>query len=171
MGSSEQESRDAQVRQRPYDRVTHQGFTVNRRTLNALQWAEKDAGFRFLLAQGSYNRGGVGASAGTHDGGGVVDLRTVILSEDERKQMVKSLRRAGFAAWFRPAVAGLWGQHVHAVLLGDKEASSQAQQQMQAYIDGRNGLAGNGPDTGWRPKELRWWSFGEGRPVTVPGVR
>jgi hypothetical protein len=47
--------------------------TVDRMTAQALDKAARRLGYPLTIVQGSYHRG-VGASAGTHDGGGVVDL-------------------------------------------------------------------------------------------------
>ena len=118
---------------KPYTRLWWRGVQVDERTKSAILWAEK----RYLknlktgkprgkgrkewaVTQGSYNAGNVAASAGTHDGGGVVDLSVRGMGTKQIKAMCKWLRKAGFAAWFRD-----WSgnQHVHAVLLGHQNAS------------------------------------------------
>src|SRR5436305_6822542 len=53
--------------------VTYHGVTLNTRTKAMLVAAEGLLGYQVGLAQGSYNPGGVDASAGTHDGGGATD--------------------------------------------------------------------------------------------------
>ena len=53
---------------------TYGGKRVNTRTRLMLAAADARVPFAIRLTQGSYNPGGVGASAGTHDGGGVVDV-------------------------------------------------------------------------------------------------
>lgn len=118
-----------------YRRVTFGGKTVNKRTEAML----KTAGYTGSLTQGSYNTG-VSASAGTHDGGGVVDIPST--STD----LLKKLRQAGFAAWIRTSKEG-FSPHTHAVAIGDKEMSRTAKDQVVDYFAGRNGLANNGPDT------------------------
>src|SRR5690606_37754794 len=55
-------------------RTTFSGRTVNERTRDMLAAAEEILGFDIVVTQGSYNAGGVAASAGTHDGGGAVDI-------------------------------------------------------------------------------------------------
>lgn len=128
-------------RPRPYDRTTHDGKTVDWLTKAALLKAERIIrSYDLSIVQGSYHRG-VGASAGTHDGGGVVDLR-----EWDWPVKVRALRRAGFAAWHRPAIPGLWGGHIHAVLVGNRLLSNSAEDQVTDFRRGRNGLANNGPD-------------------------
>lgn len=129
--------------------ITHRGRSnVNRRTWNMLQAAENLAGFRFVITQGSYNKGGVKASAGTHDGGGVIDVRARDLGARERGIVVVSLRKVGFAAWLRNPHQGDWPWHIHAVARGDKDLSPGAAKQIRQYRDGLNGLKGGHHDDG-----------------------
>ncbi|NUR79085.1 MAG: hypothetical protein HOQ21_01370 [Dermatophilaceae bacterium] len=129
----------------PYDRTTYGGKTVDALTRAALDDTAERLGYPLTILQGSFNAGGVAASAGTHDGGGAVDLAPY---DWERK--VLELRRTGFAAWHRPAIPGLWGEHIHAVLIGDRLLSAGAKAQVADYLAGRNGLANHGPDDGPR---------------------
>lgn len=129
-----------------YHRVVFRGGLMNVRTKVMLQRAElywKGAG-TFTVTQGSYHKG-VAASAGTHDGGGALDLSVRGKSQAQINQMVKSLRQAGFAAWQRTPADG-FAPHIHAVAIGDREAAPLAKSQMQSYFAGRNGLRNNGPD-------------------------
>ena len=130
---------------RPYDLTTHDGNRVDWLTHAALLAVEQRLGYPLTITQGSYNAGGVSASAGTHDGGGVVDLAAW-----DHVRKVRELRRIGFAAWYRPAIPGLWPEHIHAVLIGNRKLAPVARAQVAAYLAGRDGLAGNGPDTGPR---------------------
>jgi len=132
----------------PYDRTTRDGHTLNYRTLEMLRAAERTLYFPITVTQGSYNAGGVGASAGTHDGGGVIDLRATTLNESQRLATVVGLRIIGFAAWLRTPSQGDWPYHIHAVAIGDQELSDSAARQVVAYKSGRNGLANNGVDDG-----------------------
>ena len=130
----------------PYAIVLRDGKKVDALTDGALKRAEAELGYPLTITQGSYNTGGVAASAGTHDGGGVVDLMPW-----DREAKVKALRAVGFAAWFRPAIPGLWPAHIHAVLIGHAKLAPVAFRQVQAYLARRDGLKGNGPDVdpGW----------------------
>lgn len=128
-------------RPKPYDLTTHDGKRVDWLTKAALQKAERILGYELSVTQGSYNAGGVKASAGTHDRGGVVDLKAW-----DWQAKVRALRLAGFAAWYRRESEGPWPDHIHAVLVGHDRLSSGAQAQVRAYHTGRNGLANNGPD-------------------------
>lgn len=67
--------------------VYYGGKRVNQRTKTMLQAADNLLpNWNFTLTQGSYNPGGVSASAGTHDGGGVVDISVSGLSSTQRWQ-------------------------------------------------------------------------------------
>lgn len=150
---------------KPYDLTTHDGRRVDEITHRALLAAEKILGYELTITQGSYNAGGVSASAGTHDGGGVVDLAAW-----DHANKIRALRRVGFAAWYRRPEQGPWPAHIHAVLVGNARLAPSAQRQVDAYLAGRNGLANNGPDDG--PREhvgarFKW----ENEPKPKPGAR
>lgn len=125
--------------------IPYGGVLLDQQTISALQSAQSIAGFNFTLSQGSFNAGGVAASAGTHDGGGALDASVSGLSTDQQVAMVRALRQAGFAAWRRTPDEG-FVDHVHAVLIGDPLLSSAAAAQVSAFKSGLDGLAGNGPD-------------------------
>lgn len=149
----------------PYYRTYWRGYLLNRRTIAMLKWVEKRTGLRLELAQGSYNAGGVSASGGTHDRGGAVDLRTRQYTDQERRLVLRALKDAGFAAWYRPEVPGLWGPHIHAIAIKDKELSGQAAAQVLSYDAGRDGLRGNREDNTYRPNPRVKWSYLLGKPV------
>lgn len=128
-----------------YGRVTYGGMTVNKRTRTLLIRAEVKLGGKFTLSQGSYSTG-VSASAGTHDGGGTVDISVSGLSAKTRLEAVTALRTVGFAAWLRTPAEG-FSYHIHAVAIGDREASASAVKQVVQYFEGKNGLRGHGPDS------------------------
>lgn len=152
-----------------YQRTTYQGYTVDKRTRSALEWVDrhvhKRIGKHIRMTQGSYNRGGVSASAGTHDGGGVIDLAVTGFTHREIYLINRWMRRAGFASWVRPYLPGVWPMHVHAVLMGHKNAAPLAKSQMRAYLAHRDGLAGNRWDGSWRPKQRRTWSHRRKKPI------
>jgi hypothetical protein len=125
-----------------YDRVSLDGHTVNKRTLAAFRTAEArlKGDDDWTVFQGSYNSG-VGPSAGTHDGGGAIDV-----SPFNWKARTRALRAVGFCAWHRPELPGVWGEHIHAILRGDREMSLAAHEQVVQYDQHTDGLAGHGPD-------------------------
>lgn len=138
-----------------YALTTHDGKTVDNLTDAALRECERRLGYPLTIVQGSYNAGRVTASAGTHDGGGVVDL-----APWDWRRKVRVLRDVGFAAWHRPAIPGLWGEHIHAVLMSNKKLATSAAVQVSDYKQGRNGLANNAPDDDpYRPNPLPWFTL------------
>ncbi|WP_432868643.1 peptidoglycan-binding domain-containing protein [Microbispora rosea] len=140
----------------PGARVSTGGVVVDTRTRSMLAEAKRLLGRDLVLLQGSYNRGGDPTSAGTHDGGGVVDISVKGMDSATRIAAVRALRRVGFAAWLRNPDQDDWPWHIHAAAVNDTDLSSQAQHQIGDYYLGLNGLAGRGPDDG--PKvPIRTW--------------
>jgi hypothetical protein len=140
----------------PGGRVSVNGFVVNTRTRSMLAEAKRLLGRNLVLLQGSYNPGGDPTSAGTHDGGGVVDISVKGMNAATRTSAVRALRLVGFAAWVRNPEQGDWPWHIHAAAISDTDLSSQAQHQIGDYYLGLNGLARRGPDDG--PKvTIRTW--------------
>lgn len=135
-------------------RVTVDGKTLNKRTADMLKRAQQRLGYDLYVVQGSYNAGGVSASAGTHDGGGAID---VAVPSGKAAEVVRALREVGFAAWHRLPSQGPWGEHIHAIAIGDPELSSGAEQQVRAYYAGLNGLASGGRDDGPRLDPIPRW--------------
>lgn len=138
-----------------YTRKSFRGVTLNQRTIEMIIRAEVYAdqmgmsGFQFSFSQGSYSSN-VAASAGTHDGGGAVDIRTSVVNNEKKKvdTMVVALRKAGFAAWSRGRVADSFenSKHIHAIAIGDTQASTGAKNQVASFKRGRNGLKDDGVD-------------------------
>lgn len=126
-----------------YTRVMYGGKTVNQRTKDMLVSAEAIFGEGFRLSQGSYHPG-TSASAGTHDGGGVVDISTTGMSVADRDRAVQALRRVGFFAWLRTPPK--FDYHIHAVAIGDQQLSPAAKRQVTQGFADQDGLAGHGPD-------------------------
>ncbi|GAB3958816.1 peptidoglycan-binding protein [Actinoallomurus acanthiterrae] len=140
----------------PGARVHIGKFVINTRTRSMLNEAQRLLGRKLVLDQGSYNPGGDPTSAGTHDGGGVVDVDVKGMSSATRVAVARALRRVGFAAWVRNPKQGNWPWHIHAAAISDTDLSSQAQNQIGDYYLGLNGLANRGPDDG--PKvTIRTW--------------
>jgi peptidoglycan hydrolase-like protein with peptidoglycan-binding domain len=136
----------------------YSGKRVNTRTRNMLAAADAMLTWSITLSQGSYTSSNP-ASAGTHDGGGVVDISVSSLSTTQRWQTVKALRTVGFAAWLRNPSQGDWPYHIHAAAVSDPDLSTQARNQIHDYYFGRNGLANHAADD--TPSSYRmpftWW--------------
>ncbi|MFC4002958.1 peptidoglycan-binding domain-containing protein [Prauserella oleivorans] len=140
-------------------KTTMDGETVNMRTKEMVEAGEKRAGMDFTVTQGSYNPGGVGASGGTHDGGGAVDISVRGIDPETA---VKALRQVGFAAWHRTPDQGDWAAHIHAIAISDTDMSPQAQAQAGDYFLGRNGLADHGKDDGPQVEKVTWEEYRRG---------
>lgn len=135
------------------------GDVLNRRTLNMYEEAEKISGIDLTVTQGSYTGSNPG-SAGTHDGGGAVDISVRGINAH---RAVKALRRVGFAAWHRTADQGNWAPHIHAVAISDTDVSPAAQKQVGDYFLGRNGLASGAPDDGPKVEKVTWEQYKRSR--------
>lgn len=125
-------------------------LVLDRTTLDKLAYAEAMSGLTFVIVQGSW-RGGAGAqaSAGTHDRGGVVDIRSRDFTAAQKADALLWLRRAGLIAWLRTPEQG-FDEHIHALDYGNPDLDPSAARQVTAWANGRNGLANNGPDDGPR---------------------
>lgn len=170
------------VKVNAWTRTSYQGRAVDALTLqiilvaNALLRLAKFGGERegVTMVQGSFNRGGVSASAGTHDGGATFDLTAF-----NWKNRVKVLRLLGVAYFNRPtlwqrvknSMRLVWTNHGHGVVCGMGNASPLALSQVQDYYAGRNGLANRGRDIDWRPLVFPLAVFGgnTGHRVTKRG--
>ena len=133
------------------------GKLVNTRTAAMLRAADAMLSWSLTLTQGSYNSSNPD-SAGTHDGGGVVDISVSSMTTTQRWQTVKALRTVGFAAWLRTPDDG-FAYHIHANAISDPDMSRPARNQINDYYFGRNGLANNAADN--TPSAYRvaltWW--------------
>jgi len=160
-------------RTKPYGRTTYSGKAVDNRTYTALRWVARKAGVPVIVVQGSYTselpNGGAEASRGTHDLGGVVDLHVRSLTRKQRIRLVRYMKRAGFAAWYRKELwqngTLVWGPHIHAVLRGHRNLAPLAAQQVTAYDNRLDGLVTRLRDRTWRPLVSRRWSHRRNAPV------
>ncbi|WP_197319936.1 peptidoglycan-binding protein [Saccharomonospora sp. NB11] len=143
----------------PGSRTTYQGFPFNQRTVDMLKEAAKLSGVSPVVEQGSYSPGNDPTSAGTHDGGGAVDIDAEALNGTQRTALVTALRKVGFAAWLRSPSQGNWPWHIHAIAINDTDLSTPAQKQVGSYYLGRNGLANNGPDDGPQVTKVTWEDY------------
>jgi hypothetical protein len=142
-----------------YDRVTFRGKPTDYRTAVMARTVEKALGIAFYCYQGSYNPGGVGASGGTHDKGGVLDLN--VPSGKDPNAITRQLRNAGFAAWYRTPAQG-FTPHIHAVDIGNNRLAYNAGLQVGNYNSEGSGLwplvAGNDPQQ-YRPTVATYYNF------------
>jgi hypothetical protein len=141
----------------PGARIQVGKFVINTRTQAMLTEAQRLLGRKLVLDQGSYNPGGDPTSAGTHDGGGVIDVDVKGMTSATRIKVAAALRRVGFAAWVRSPQQGNWPWHIHAAAISDTDLSPQAQNQIGDYYLGLNGLANHRPDDGPKVTPIRTW--------------
>lgn len=118
-----------------------------------------ELGFRPTIVQGAFMAqlgGGADASAGYHDLGGCLDVRTWDLTRDQIDRLIRVTRSRGGASWRRDETAAHGGMdsHCHITLGSDQPLSPGARASWQSYLAGRNGLANNAPDYEWRPSPL-----------------
>ncbi|MBV1853670.1 peptidoglycan-binding domain-containing protein [Catellatospora tritici] len=132
----------------PGARSTFRGVPVNARTKAMVLEAERLLGFQLAFDQGSYSPGNDPTSAGTHDGGGALDISVSGMSATQRTTVARRLRQVGFAAWVRTPAQGDWPYHIHAIALADTDLSTPARNQAGDYYLGLNGLANKAPDDG-----------------------
>lgn len=141
-----------------YERLSINGRMLNQRTYEMLEYAATLYGGVIeitgsAITQGSYTSA-VAASFGTHAGGGAVDLSvmspgTYTILEEDIEPLIRALRLAGFAAWYRDFDALYDGSpvHIHAIAIGDRELSLAAREQLtgsHGYFLGFNGLPPEG---------------------------
>lgn len=136
-----------------WDRITKNGHTLYRRDWALLADAMQAAQVSTYVVQGSWS--GVAASAGTHSGGGAMDLSVRGLTEEQALRLVDELRKRNCAAWLRSPKFGwpakLGGAHVHLIVKDSPGLSPAARAQVRAYDLGRNGLANGKHDPHHRP--------------------
>jgi hypothetical protein len=141
-----------------YDRISINGYQLNQRTFEMLAYAAQLYGGAIditgsAITQGSYTSA-VEASFGTHAGGGAVDLSvmapgTFTIIEEDIEPLIRALRLAGFAAWYRDLDVLYDGSpvHIHAIAIGDRELSLAAREQLagpHGYFWGYDGLPVSG---------------------------
>jgi hypothetical protein len=144
------------------DRVRFGSKIVDRRTSEMLAEAERLAQAEdptikdFRLTQGSFSTH-VGASAGTHAGPGSFDMYTRAYTTEQKEIIGMALRTVGFASWRRRAIPGKWGEHWHGIAMDTEGLPPVAARQVKSYLNGRDGLRGNGKDPDPRPAEINTW--------------
>jgi hypothetical protein len=150
------------------------GQTLNRRTLAvyrqiAVVYKTLGGTGNVRLVQGSYTSSN-SLSAGTHDGGGAFDLMPSVETNHNYDILQKAARFCCVAAWHRSPADGPWGDHVHGIVLGDKQMSSGAASQVRDYYAHRSGLVGHVADNTWHPSVIFWPVYPR-RSVNLANVR
>jgi hypothetical protein len=124
-------------------RARWRGKIFDLRTIEMLKEVERLSGVRLRPAQGSYSSGS--ASAGTHTGGGAVDLSVRGLTRTQILRVVKAMRQVGFASWWRTPQDG-FQHHIHGIAVGAPDLPRVARGQIASARLKRNGLRSNKKD-------------------------
>ncbi len=156
------------ARETAQTRVWWRGVQITARQRDAFREAErrllrKYPGVSLKPTQGSWSSS-VNASAGTHEGAGVVDFRTWHMTPQQRAYMVRCLKDVGQAAWYRTTEQG-FDPHVHVCDRVTTNMAPAAVWQVKQFDLGRTGLASNRKDPTYRPSPSVKWSYKLGRPV------
>lgn len=130
-------------------RTVWRDYTFDTRTAKMLVEVDKLVGPDIPIhpTQGSYSNGA--ASAGTHSGGGAVDLSVLhprALTQEEILLIVRTMRKVGFAAWYRTKPEWSGGPHIHGIAVGCPDLTPAAAAQVLDLKHGLNGLASHGRD-------------------------
>lgn len=159
----------------PWDLTTFRGGRFTRRTAAMLRWVESHANVgNLVVGQGGWKGDSAAAASGETHGKDAVDLSIRHhLNTTQKRRLLNVMRDAGFAAWIRAEVDGLWPEHLHAVPIppSDKAAtvarylSPSAAGQVVSYLAGRDGLRGNRPDPTYRPSPPVRFSWLRNKPV------
>lgn len=131
-------------------RVLWRGVVVCSHTVPKLDAWAKAVGAGILLKPlpgcGSYQTS-TAASAGTHAGGGAIDIDLRAVPSSQRKWVADKGRTSGLqVAWNRDAIAGLWTWHAHALDPDCPQLAKVAAAQCVEMFNGGDGLVGTRPD-------------------------
>jgi hypothetical protein len=134
----------------PFQHVIYNGKLMDEKTKAFIQAMEARLGYPLTIVQGCYSTA-VDASAGTHAGGGVVDL-----AKYDWQRKVRVARALGAFAWHRPynwdGRGGM--EHIHLGIRdhGNLSPAAAAQQVQYDAHPPTNGLANRGLDETWHPQ-------------------
>ncbi len=144
-------------------RVSWRGVTLDERTRDMLVEAERLCGVKLVPTQGSYSTS-VGASAGTHAGGGAVDLSDRGHNAEVRRKVVTALWKVGFVAAHRTSPP-FSGSHYHAIAIDCPDLSASAARQVREMSSGGDGLVGSapGPVVTMGVKPTTWEAYLKGK--------
>jgi len=140
----------ATVPKPPCVRVLWRGVVVCSHTVPKLNAWAKSVGAGIYLKPlpgcGSYQTS-TAASAGTHAGGGAIDIDLRSVASGSRKWVADKGRTSGLqVAWHRNAISGLWTWHAHALDPDCPQLARVAAAQCVEMFNGGDGLVGTTPD-------------------------
>lgn len=134
----------------PCVRVLWRGVVVCSHSVPKLNAWAKSVGDGIYLKPlpgcGSYQTS-TAASAGTHAGGGAIDIDLRAVASGSRKWVADKGRTAGLqVSWHRNAISGLWTWHAHALDPDCPQLAKVAAAQCVECFNGGDGLVGTTPD-------------------------
>ncbi len=132
----------------PGPRTPYSGVTLNARTIAMLKEAGRLRGCTYDVTKGSFT-GPDGSSAGTHAGGGAIDVSVSRGGCGTPHAMVTALTKVGFAAWYRHTGSYVNNKHIHAIAISDLDMSTEsafpgvfdAREQIADWGQGKDGLS------------------------------
>lgn len=157
-----------------YSLTDFRGGRFTRRTAAMLRWVEARASVgNLVIGQGGWRGSQSAAASGTTHLKDAVDLSVRNLTDKQKQRLLNTMKDAGFAAWIRTPIPGLWPEHLHAVPIPPSTSarvvarylSPSAASQVLAYNAGRDGLTGNRPDHTYRPSPRVTFSYLRNTPV------
>jgi hypothetical protein len=114
-----------------------------------------DLSHKLVYTQGGLNSSAVKASAATHNGLCVADLRTTNMTAAELWRVTESLLRCGVIAFIRGVQDSLT-DHLHCVMADPRHAHPDAKAQVTEYRRGGDGLVGTRPFYGPKVAFTTW---------------
>lgn len=141
----------------PFEHVTYNGALMDNKTKTAVQLGEKRLGFSLTILQGCYHPG-VSQSAGTHDGGQVIDFAPF-----DQAHKVRVFREMGWFIWHRLPIPGVWSEHIHGGIRNGGTLSPSAARQQVDYDmhPPRDGLASHSIDNTPHPSPPVGFDYAE----------
>lgn len=125
------------------------GRPIRMSPIMAATWARviEELGFEPVITQGGWMGDLAASLSGTTHNGDACDLRVWNLTPSQVEKTIRVLRSYGYAAWLRNLLhGGFKDAHIHFVPGYWASPSPSALRQWDACKNGRDGLAGNGPD-------------------------
>jgi peptidoglycan hydrolase-like protein with peptidoglycan-binding domain len=125
------------------------GVVLNARTTAMVKEAGRLRSCTIPVSKGSFT-GPDSSSAGTHAGGGAIDVSVSRGGCGAPNAVVNALTKVGFAAWYRHTGSYVNNKHIHAIAISDLDMSTEAafpgvfdsREQVAAWGQGKDGLSG-----------------------------
>jgi peptidoglycan hydrolase-like protein with peptidoglycan-binding domain len=125
------------------------GVVLNARTTAMVKEAGRLRGCTIPVSKGSFT-GPDSSSAGTHAGGGAIDVSVSRGGCGAPSAVVNALTKVGFAAWYRHTGSYVNNKHIHAIAISDLDMATEpafpgvfdSREQIADWAQGKDGLSG-----------------------------